>query len=114
VGEALVTDARVSGVSFTGSSEVGLAVQQRAVGKRVQLEMGGKNPYVVMEDADIRDAASKVAYSAFGYAGQKCTATSRAIVVEEVYEPFLRELVSAAEALRVGTRWRRTPTWGRW
>jgi len=102
VGDPLVTDPRVKGVSFTGSTSVGLGIQERAVGKKVQLEMGGKNPYVVMEDADLTDAAQKVAFSAFGYAGQKCTATSRAIVVESVYDEFIEELKSATEATKFG------------
>ena len=59
VGDALVTDPRVKGISFTGSTSVGLGIQGRAVGKKVQLEMGGKNPYVVMEDADLSDAAAE-------------------------------------------------------
>src|SRR5688572_2668083 len=92
VGDTLVTDPRVKGLSFTGSTPVGLGIQERAVGKKVQLEMGGKNPYVVMEDADLEDAAAKIAYGAYGYAGQKCTASSRAIVAEDVYEGFLEEL----------------------
>src|ERR687893_716922 len=102
VGDALVTDPRVKAVSFTGSTPVGLGIQERAVGKKVQLEMGGKNPYVVMEDADLSDAAQKISYGAFGYAGQKCTASSRAIVVEDVYDEFLEELKSATEAIKVG------------
>jgi len=102
VGDPLVTDPRVKAVSFTGSTSVGLGIQERAVGKKVQLEMGGKNPYVVMEDADLADAAQKVAFSAFGYAGQKCTATSRAVVVESVYDEFLEELESATEATKFG------------
>jgi aldehyde dehydrogenase (NAD+) len=102
VGDTLVTDPRVKALSFTGSTPVGLGIQERAVGKKVQLEMGGKNPYIVMEDADLADAAAKVAYGAFGYAGQKCTASSRAVVVEEVYDGFLDELKSATEALKVG------------
>jgi len=102
VGDTLVTDPRVKALSFTGSTPVGLGIQERAIGKKVQLEMGGKNPYVVMEDADLEDAAAKVAYGAFGYAGQKCTASSRAIVVEEVYDEFLEELKSATEAMKVG------------
>ncbi len=101
-GDTLVTDERVKAVSFTGSTPVGLGIQQRAVGKKVQLEMGGKNPYVVMDDANLADAAAKVAYGAFGYAGQKCTASSRAIVIESVYEEFLEELKSATEAMKVG------------
>ena len=102
VGDALVTDPRVKALSFTGSTSVGLGIQERAVGKKVQLEMGGKNPYVVMEDADLADAAAKVAYGAFGYAGQKCTASSRAIVVEEIYEEFIEELKNATEAMKLG------------
>ncbi len=102
VGDALVTDPRVKGLSFTGSTSVGLGIQERAVGKKVQLELGGKNPYVVMEDADLADAAQKISYGAFGYSGQKCTASSRAIVVEDVYDEFLDELKSATEAIKVG------------
>jgi acyl-CoA reductase-like NAD-dependent aldehyde dehydrogenase len=102
VGDTLVTDPRVKGLSFTGSTSVGLGIQEKAVGKKVQLEMGGKNPYVVMEDADLEDAAAKVAYGAFGYAGQKCTASSRAIVVEGVYDEFLEELKKATEATKIG------------
>ncbi|MEW6636763.1 MAG: aldehyde dehydrogenase family protein [Actinomycetota bacterium] len=102
VGDALVTDPRVKAISFTGSTPVGLGIQERAVGKKVQLEMGGKNPYLVMEDADLADAAAKVAYGAFGYAGQKCTASSRAIVVEEVYDEFIEELKKATAEMKVG------------
>lgn len=102
VGDAMVTDERVKAVSFTGSTPVGLGIQERAIGKKVQLEMGGKNPYLVMEDADLSDAAQKVAYGAFGYAGQKCTASSRAIVVEDVYDEFLEELKGATEAMKFG------------
>ena len=102
VGDALVTDDRVKALSFTGSTAVGLGIQGRAIGKKVQLEMGGKNPYIVMEDADLSDAAQKVAYGAFGFAGQKCTASSRAIVVEDVYDEFLEELKTATEATKFG------------
>ena len=102
VGDTLVTDPRVKGLSFTGSTGVGLGIQERAVGKKVQLEMGGKNPYLVMEDADLSDAAAKISYGAFGFAGEKCTASSRAIVVEEVYDEFLDELRSATEAMKLG------------
>ena len=102
VGDALVTDPRVKGLSFTGSTAVGLGIQGRAVGKKVQLEMGGKNPFLVMEDADLSDAAAKVSFGACGFSGEKCTASSRAIVVEEVYDQFLDELKSATEAMKVG------------
>jgi len=102
VGDTLVTDPRVKGLSFTGSTGVGLGIQERAVGKKVQLELGGKNPFLVMEDADLQDAATKISYGAFGFAGEKCTASSRAIVVEEVYDEFLEELKKATEAMKVG------------
>src|SRR3712207_3738338 len=102
VGDTLVTDPRVKALSFTGSTPVGLGIQERAIGKKVQLEMGGKNPYLVMEDADIEDAVAKISYGAFGYSGQKCTASSRAIVVEGVYDEFLDQLKSATEAMKVG------------
>ena len=102
VGDALVTDPRVKGLSFTGSTATGLGIQERAVGKKVQLELGGKNPYVVMEDADLADAAAKISFSAFGFAGEKCTAASRAIVVEDVYDDFIEELKQTTEAMKVG------------
>ena len=102
VGDALVTDPRVKGLSFTGSTATGLGIQERAIGKKVQLEMGGKNPFVVMEDADLADAAAKISFSAFGFAGEKCTAASRAIVVNEVYDEFIEELKTATEAMKVG------------
>jgi alpha-ketoglutaric semialdehyde dehydrogenase len=102
VGDPLVTDPRVKGISFTGSTSVGLSIQERAVGKKVQLEMGGKNPYLVMEDADLEDAAAKIVYGAFGYAGQKCTASSRAVVIEDVYDEFLEELKKATGATKFG------------
>ena len=102
VGDTLVTDPRVKALSFTGSTKVGLGIQGRAIGKKVQLEMGGKNPYVVMEDADLEDAAAKVAYGAFGFSGEKCTASSRAIVIESVHDEFLEKLKSATEAMKVG------------
>ena len=102
VGDSIVTDPRVKGLSFTGSTATGLGIQERAVGKKVQLEMGGKNPYLVMEDADLADAAAKISFSAFGFAGEKCTAASRAIVIEGVYDEFIEELKTATEAMKVG------------
>ena len=100
---ALIDNPSVAAVSFTGSSAVGRDVSARAVGRgcRVQAEMGGQNPSIVLEDADVDRAASTIAYAAMGYAGQKCTATSRVIVVDEVYARFRDALVAAIEALRV-------------
>jgi acyl-CoA reductase-like NAD-dependent aldehyde dehydrogenase len=78
VGETLVTDDGVAAVSFTGSNEVGRLIQRQAIerGKKVQLELGGKNPAIVLADADLDHAAEQVARGAFLSAGQKCTATS--------------------------------------
>jgi aldehyde dehydrogenase (NAD+) len=100
---ALIDNPGVAAVSFTGSSAVGRDVSARAAarGCRVQAEMGGQNPSIVLEDADVDRAATTIAYAAMGYAGQKCTATSRVIAVAQVYDRFRQALVAAIEALRV-------------
>jgi aldehyde dehydrogenase (NAD+) len=104
VGNEFVTHEAVDAVSFTGSSEVGEQVYDQAVsnGKRAQTELGGKNPTVVSDSADIAEAADIVASGAFGVTGQACTACSRAIVYSEVYEEFVDAVVEEAEALDVG------------
>ncbi len=100
---ALIDHTGVAAVSFTGSSAVGKDISARAAarGCRVQAEMGGQNPSIVLADADLERAAAAIAYAAMGYAGQKCTATSRVIVVDEVYGKFRDALTGAIEALRV-------------
>lgn len=102
-GEPLVNHPTVAAISFTGSVEVGRTVAQRAVGRgaKVQCEMGGQNPSVVLADADLDRAASTIAYAAMGYAGQKCTATSRVIVEDAVYDDMRDRLVAALERLKV-------------
>jgi RHH-type transcriptional regulator, proline utilization regulon repressor / proline dehydrogenase / delta 1-pyrroline-5-carboxylate dehydrogenase len=111
VGAALVEHPDVALIAFTGSRAVGLAINAKAAEvskqgvvnvKRVIAEMGGKNAIIVAEDADLDEAVSGVVKSAFGYQGQKCSACSRAIVVGEVYEPFLRRLVDATKSLQIG------------
>ncbi|MDX1746020.1 MAG: aldehyde dehydrogenase family protein [Halobacteriales archaeon] len=104
VGNPFTTDERIDGVSFTGSSSVGMNVYRDAAAekKRVQTEMGGKNPAIVMPSADMDRAAEIVAGGAFGVTGQACTATSRAIVHDAVYDDFLEALVDRAEAIDVG------------
>jgi aldehyde dehydrogenase (NAD+) len=104
VGDAFVGDGRVDGVSFTGSSAVGNAVYDTATddGKRVQTEMGGKNPTVVMPSADVEEAVGVVAAGAFGVTGQACTACSRAIVHTSVHDAFVEGIVERAEAIEVG------------
>lgn len=110
VGEYLVKSPHVDLVVFTGSKPIGLRIYdlaaktakgQRAP-KRVITEMGGKNAIIIDEDADLDEAVRGVISSAFGYAGQKCSACSRAIVVGSAYAPFLERLVEAAASLRVG------------
>jgi aldehyde dehydrogenase (NAD+) len=100
---ALIDNPGVAAVSFTGSSAVGCDISVRAAarGCKVQAEMGGQNPSIVLADADLDRAATTIAYAAMGYAGQKCTATSRVIVVDEVYARFRDALAGAIEALGV-------------
>jgi RHH-type proline utilization regulon transcriptional repressor/proline dehydrogenase/delta 1-pyrroline-5-carboxylate dehydrogenase len=110
VGEYLVGSPAIDLVAFTGSRRVGLRICELAakVGrgqrgpKRVVAEMGGKNAIIVDEDADLDEAVRGVVASAFGYAGQKCSACSRAIAVGSVYGPFLSRLADAAASLKVG------------
>jgi 1-pyrroline-5-carboxylate dehydrogenase len=111
LGRALVGDIRTRFVAFTGSKEVGLEINEVAAKvppgqiwiKRVVAEMGGKDAIVVDADADLDDAAQSVLASAFGYQGQKCSACSRAIVVDGVYDAFVKRLVKRAGAIKVGS-----------
>ena len=104
VGDALVSHPDIRAISFTGSNEIGMKLhaQGAALHKKVQCEMGGKNPLIVLEDADLELAASATVQGAFGSTGQRCTATSRAVVVSSVLEPFTKLVVEKARALRVG------------
>jgi alpha-ketoglutaric semialdehyde dehydrogenase len=104
VGDALTGHAEVDAVTFTGSNPVGRGIQRLATerGAKVQLEMGGKNPAVVLADADMDLATLHVARGAFLSAGQKCTATSRVIVDTSVMEPFAERLAAAARSWRLG------------
>jgi aldehyde dehydrogenase (NAD+) len=103
VAQALVTDERVDAVTFTGSTAVGEAIH-RAVpaSRRTQLEMGGKNPVVVLEDADLDRAAALIAKGAFGLSGQACTGTSRVIVHADVHDALVERIAAKAAALRLG------------
>jgi alpha-ketoglutaric semialdehyde dehydrogenase len=99
VGEALVRDARVAAVSFTGSTSVGMGIHRLASERlaRVQLEMGGKNALVVLDDADPARAAQIAAAGAFGLTGQACTATSRVICTPRAIGPVTEALTSEAQ-----------------
>ncbi len=104
LGIALVDHPATRLVSFTGSSAVGTAIAARAAAraKRVILEMGGLDPFVVLDDAPLDAAAEAAARGIFGYAGQVCTASKRFLVAEAVAEPFATRLAARARALRVG------------
>jgi aldehyde dehydrogenase (NAD+) len=104
IGGELTTNPAIDAVSFTGSTAVGTSVANQAAEQltRVQCEMGGKNPTVVMPSADLGDAVEIVASGGFGTTGQSCTACSRAIVHTHVVDAFTDALVQKAEALTVG------------
>jgi len=104
VGNALVEHPAVRAVSFTGSCEVGNALYEKVTRRkvRVQLEMGGKNPTVVLKDADLDYAADVLVNGAFFSTGQKCTACSRAIIERSIYEPLLDKLIAKTRKLKVG------------
>jgi acyl-CoA reductase-like NAD-dependent aldehyde dehydrogenase len=104
VGHEIVTNAHVKAISFTGSEGTGsgIAVEAAKRRARVQLEMGGKNPTLVLADADIGDAVANVVNAAFFSTGQRCTATSRVIVEEPIAEAFTKALVERTSRLKVG------------
>ena len=109
-GEALVTHPKTRFIAFTGSKEAGLRIAEQATKtqpgqvwiKRTVLEMGGKDAIVVDDEADVDAAVEGVALSAFGYQGQKCSACSRAIVAEKIYDEFLGKLVERVKKMKVG------------
>ncbi|MCD4740167.1 aldehyde dehydrogenase family protein, partial [archaeon] len=100
-GEPLVAG-DVAALSFTGSREVGLSIKQKAGLKRVSLELGGKNPIIIMDDADLDLALDGVIWGAFGTTGQRCTAASRVLVHEKVYSQFHSMLVERTSKLKLG------------
>jgi len=104
VGAPIVQHPRVPVISFTGSTETGRIVGETCgrMHKRLSLEMGGKNAQIVMPDADLELALDGVLWGAFGTTGQRCTATSRLLLHEEIEERFLEMLVSRATALQLG------------
>lgn len=104
VGDRLVGHPDVAAVSFTGSVEVGQGIAARVLANRakLQMEMGSKNPMLIMDDCDLDLAVAHACNAAFGGTGQKCTAASRLIVHRKVLDAFINRLVQATEALRVG------------
>ncbi len=104
VGNALVGDPRVRAISFTGGVDTGRDVYVRGAQqlKMVHLELGGKNPVILMDDADLPLALEGVLFGAFGTSGQRCTATSRLILHEKVYDQFLGMLLDRVKRFKVG------------
>lgn len=104
VGDAMVHAAPVKALSFTGSVPVGNILHAKASARRlrIQLEMGGKNPTIVLADADLDKAVANTVNAAMFSTGQKCTATSRVIVEDAIHDEFLARTVEATQALRVG------------
>jgi acyl-CoA reductase-like NAD-dependent aldehyde dehydrogenase len=104
LGEALVKAKAIKAISFTGSNEVGNWLHTEASKRRlrIQLEMGGKNPTIVLADADLKATVENVVNAAFFSTGQKCTATSRAIVEDGIYDRFLDALVERTKQLKIG------------
>ncbi len=110
MGDVLVEHPDVSVIAFTGSMEVGLRIQEKAARvqpgqvqcKKVIAEMGGKNAIIIDDDADLDEAVPGVIYSAFGFQGQKCSACSRVIVLDSIFDRFTSRLVEAAGSLKIG------------
>jgi acyl-CoA reductase-like NAD-dependent aldehyde dehydrogenase len=107
VGDRLVRHPDVRVITLTGSRETGVAVLKAAADglKHVHLELGGKNAIVVLDDADLDLAVEGIVWSAFGTSGQRCTAASRVIAQDGVYDALQSKLVAAAERLRLGVGW---------
>jgi alpha-ketoglutaric semialdehyde dehydrogenase len=104
VGNAIVEHPDVDMIGFTGSSEIGKKISATAANtlKRVSLELGGKNAQIVMDDADLKLAIDGVLWGAFGTTGQRCTATSRLLLHEKIYDSFMADLLERAKKLKLG------------
>jgi aldehyde dehydrogenase (NAD+) len=104
VGDPLTSHPAIRAVSFTGSTSVGNALYQKVSERkiRVQLEMGGKNPTIVLSDADLDYAAETLINGAFFSTGQKCTACSRAVIERPIFEPLVEKLIEKTRKLKIG------------
>jgi acyl-CoA reductase-like NAD-dependent aldehyde dehydrogenase len=102
IGDVLVEDERVRLITFTGSAEVGWKIRERAARKKVNLELGNATPVIVEADAEVEQAATKLAANAFAFAGQSCISVQRIYVSRAAYEDFVARLVPKVEALRIG------------
>lgn len=106
VGNALIEDERINLISFTGSTYTGKSIALKAAPRfvKLSLEMGGKNPFVVCDDADLEAAGDFAVSSAFSNAGQRCASASRIIVFEKVYDSFKKILLRKTEKLKIGDK----------
>ena len=103
-GDEIVNHPAVRAISFTGSSEIGFKMYEQIARRGIpfQAEMGGKNPVVVLEDCDIDLAVEHTAQGAFGSTGQRCTATSRAVVIDTIADKFVEKIVARAKSFKLG------------
>src|SRR5438876_5714931 len=103
-GDEIINHPAIKAVSFTGSNPVGIRLYEEVSrrGAKCQCEMGGKNPVVILEDADMELAVENTAQGAFGSSGQRCTATSRAVVVNEIADQFVERIAKRAQSMRLG------------
>ena len=104
VGNTMVESPDVKGISFTGSTEIGTGINAEGARrlKKVQCEMGGKNAVILLADADLDKALGGIVQGAFGSTGQRCTATSRVIVEESIYDEFMEQLIDRTSKLKIG------------
>ncbi len=102
IGDVIVEDERVKLITFTGSSGVGWKIRERAVKKRVNLELGNATPVVVEADADIEEAATKLAANAFSFAGQSCISVQRIYIQRSAYDDFVGRFIPKVQGLKVG------------
>ena len=103
-GDEIVGHPAVKAVSFTGSNPVGIRLYEQVSrrGAKCQCEMGGKNPVVILEDCDMELAVENTAQGAFGSSGQRCTATSRAVVIDKIADEFVERVAKRAQSMRIG------------
>src|SRR6476661_1885568 len=103
-GDEIINHPAVKAISFTGSNQVGIRLYEEVSrrGAKVQCEMGGKNPVIILEDADLDLAVESTAQGAFGSSGQRCTATSRAVVLNDIADEFVERIAKRAGSMRIG------------
>jgi acyl-CoA reductase-like NAD-dependent aldehyde dehydrogenase len=102
IGDVITDDPRVKMITFTGSSQVGWGIRQRAHKKKVSLELGNSTPVIVLADADLEKAATAIAANGYAYAGQSCISVQRVYVEDSAHDALIEKLVPKVEALKVG------------